>query len=61
MSARKVPTGADGLLRLLTTIPGRREEALAIVNGLFGDALAERAPSSRDPDDPALGIPSGPS
>jgi triacylglycerol lipase len=43
-----VPTGTaaagvDGLLSLLVTVPGRREDALAIANGLFGDALAERA------------------
>ena len=49
MLAGKVPAGADRLLRLLTPIPGRRDEALAIVNGLFGDALAERASSSAIP------------
>jgi pimeloyl-ACP methyl ester carboxylesterase len=30
------------VLRLLTTIPGRRDDAVAIVNGLFGDFLDER-------------------
>ncbi len=30
------------MLRLLTALPGRRDDALAIVNGLFGDTLAER-------------------
>lgn len=40
---------ADGLLRLLTTLSGRRAEALAIVNGLFGDTLAERASTSAIP------------
>jgi triacylglycerol lipase len=33
---------AVALLRLLSALPGRREEAIAIVNGLFGDALEER-------------------
>ena len=33
---------ATSLLRLLTSIPGRRDDAIAIVNGLFGDALDER-------------------
>jgi triacylglycerol lipase len=30
------------LLRRLTALLGRRDEALAVVNGLFGDALAEQ-------------------
>jgi len=33
--------GADRLLRLLTALPGRRDEALAVVNGFFGDRLAD--------------------
>ncbi len=33
--------GADRLLRLLTALPGRRSEALAVVNGFFGDRLAD--------------------
>ena len=33
------------LLRLLTVLPGRRDDATAVVNGLFGDALdARRSP-----------------
>ena len=34
--------GARSLLRLLGTVPGVRDDALAVVNGLFGDELAER-------------------
>ena len=30
------------MLRVLTAIPGRRDDAVAIVNGLFGDALDDR-------------------
>src|SRR5690606_10750782 len=36
---------ATSLLRLLTSIPGRPADAIAIVNGLFGDALDERESS----------------
>jgi pimeloyl-ACP methyl ester carboxylesterase len=36
-----IPVGADRLLRLLTAVPGRRPEALAMVNGFFGDRLAD--------------------
>jgi triacylglycerol lipase len=39
------PTGSAGpgaIVRLLTTATGRRDDAVAIVNGLFGDGLAER-------------------
>ena len=33
----------DGrLLRLLSAVPGRRDDAVAVVNGLFGDSLEER-------------------
>lgn len=32
---------AERLLRLLTAVPGRRDEALAVVNGFFGDRLAD--------------------
>ena len=35
-------TAAKALLRVLTPVPGRRDDAVAIVNGLFGDALDER-------------------
>jgi triacylglycerol lipase len=34
--------GARSLLGLLTSLPGRRDAAIAVVNGLFGDALDER-------------------
>ena len=33
---------ADRLLRLLMTLPGRRDDALAVVNGFFGDRLADQ-------------------
>ena len=34
--------GARSLLGLLTSLPGRRDDVIAVVNGLFGDALDER-------------------
>ncbi len=34
--------GSGAVLRLLETLPGRRDDALAVVNGLFGDALEDR-------------------
>ncbi len=34
--------GARALLRLLDVLPGRRDDAVAIVNGLFGDTLEDR-------------------
>ncbi|MFP5488183.1 MAG: esterase/lipase family protein [Acidimicrobiia bacterium] len=36
---------ARSVLRFLTSITGRRDDAIAIVNGLFGDALDERGSS----------------
>jgi len=36
-----VLAGADRLLRLLTAVPGHRDEAVAVVNGFFGDSLAD--------------------
>jgi pimeloyl-ACP methyl ester carboxylesterase len=33
---------ARAVLRLLGAMPGRRDEVLAVVNGLFGDALEDR-------------------
>jgi pimeloyl-ACP methyl ester carboxylesterase len=33
---------AERLLRLLMTLPGRRDDALAVVNGFFGDRLADQ-------------------
>jgi hypothetical protein len=33
---------AERLLRLLTAVPGRRDEALAVVNGFLGDRLADQ-------------------
>ena len=35
-------SGAESVLRLLAAVPGRRDDAVAIVNGLFGDALDDR-------------------
>ena len=35
-------SGVGSMLKLLTAIPGRRDDTLAIVNGLFGDALDVR-------------------
>lgn len=40
-----IPTGAIRLLRALSAVPGRRHDALAVVNGLFGDTLAEQGSS----------------
>jgi len=37
-----IEAGAHRLLRLLTALPGRRDEALAVVNGFFGDSLADQ-------------------
>lgn len=36
------PATIDQVVRLLTSLPGRGASALAVLNGLFGDALAER-------------------
>ena len=36
------PSQAGALMRILTAIPGRRDDAVAIVNGLFGDSLEGR-------------------
>jgi triacylglycerol lipase len=35
-------SGVGSMLKLLSAIPGRRDDAVAIVNGLFGDALDDR-------------------
>lgn len=40
-----VPAGAIRLLRTLSTVPGWRHDALAVVNGLFGDTLADQGSS----------------
>ena len=37
-----IPANAGRLLRLLMTLPGRRDDALAVVNGFFGDRLADQ-------------------
>jgi pimeloyl-ACP methyl ester carboxylesterase len=37
-----IEANAERLLRLLLTLPGRRDDALAIVNGFFGDRLADQ-------------------
>lgn len=39
----------SALLRLLLAVPGRSESLVAIVNGLFGDTLEERAPDWATP------------
>jgi triacylglycerol lipase len=36
------PAGPRSIVRLLTSATGRRDDAVAIVNGLFGDGLEER-------------------
>jgi len=41
--------GVGPLLRLLTTLPGRRDDAVAVVNGLFGDALDDQGSSLATP------------
>ena len=41
----RVASTTRSLMQLATTLPGRRDDVLAIVNGLFGDELAERASS----------------
>ena len=38
----RLTVGARSLLGLLTSLPGRRDDVIAVVNGLFGDALDER-------------------
>ncbi len=37
--------GASGLFRLLAAVPGHRDDALAVVDGLFGDLLADAGSS----------------
>ena len=37
--------GASGLFRLLAAVPGHHDEALAMVDGLFGDLLADAGSS----------------
>lgn len=37
-----IQANAERLLRLLTTMPGRRDDAVAVVNGFFGDRLADQ-------------------
>lgn len=44
-----VLAGADRLLDLLTAVPGHRDEAVAVVNGFFGDSLAEVGSSLTTP------------
>jgi triacylglycerol lipase len=38
----RAAAGAGSLLRLLTTVPGRVDDGVAVVNGLFGDALDDQ-------------------
>ncbi|HEV3265255.1 MAG TPA: alpha/beta fold hydrolase [Acidimicrobiales bacterium] len=40
-----IPAGAIRLLRLLAAVPDRRDDALAVVNGFFGDALDDQKSS----------------
>ena len=40
-----IPTGAIRLFRLLAAVPGRRNDALAVVNGFFGDSLDDQGSS----------------
>lgn len=35
-------SGAETVMRLLATLPGRRDDAIAIANGLLGDTLDDR-------------------
>jgi hypothetical protein len=37
-----IQANADRLLRVLMTLPGRRDDAVAVVNGFFGDRLADQ-------------------
>jgi triacylglycerol lipase len=41
--------GVGPLLRLLRTLPGRRDEAVAVINGLFGDDLDDQSSSLASP------------
>ncbi len=45
----RVVAGAGPLLRLLTTLPGRLDDGVAVVNGLFGDALDDQGSSLATP------------
>ena len=42
-------TSGMSLLRLLTVLPGRRDDSTAVVNGLFGDALDDQGSSLATP------------
>jgi len=44
-----VVAGTGPLLRLLATLPGRRDDGVAVVNGLFGDALDDQGSSLATP------------
>lgn len=41
----RMVAGAGTLLRLLATLPGRLDDGVAVVNGLFGDALDDQGSS----------------
>ena len=43
------PSTVPSMVRLLTAIPGRRDDAVAILNGLFGDRLEESSPRLATP------------
>jgi pimeloyl-ACP methyl ester carboxylesterase len=45
----RIVAGAGRVLGLLTTLPGRRDDAAAVVNGLFGDTLDDQGSSLATP------------
>ena len=45
----RVTASAGALLRVLTALPGRRDDGLAVANGLFGDALDDQGSSLATP------------
>ena len=44
-----MPAAARSLLRLMTAMPGRLDDGVAVLNGLFGDALADQGSSLATP------------
>jgi pimeloyl-ACP methyl ester carboxylesterase len=48
-SVARLPAAARSLLRLLTAVPGRLDDGVAVVNGLFGDMLADQGSSVATP------------
>jgi triacylglycerol lipase len=45
----RLVAGAGALFRVLTALPGRSDDGLAVVNGLFGDALDDQGSSLATP------------